>query len=149
MKSLSNAISRRTRRLLVLGGLTAVLMVVAPMFAAGQASADTPEPDPQRQLIVVGGQLKITTNQSFYGVGQHIEVCYEVPAAGWIHITDHQGQSGQFVHTLLYGYDDGTGGCFVGVITPPFGHECLKITYWFPHGGPLTKQTCFTVLGAL
>ena len=149
MNTLSIAVPRRTRRLLVLGGLTAALMLVATMFAVRQASADTQEPNPQVQAIVVGGKLDITTNQSVYGVGQHIQVCYHVPAAGWVQITDHQGQYGQFVHTLLSGYDDGTGGCFFGVITPPFGHECLKITYWFPHGGTLTKQTCFTVLGAL
>ena len=65
-----------------------------------------------------------------------------MPAAGYIQITDHQGNS---VKTLLSGYDDGAGDCFWGQVTPPIGKECLKIRYYFPYGGSVTEQTCFQV----
>ena len=34
-------------------------------------------------------------------------------------------------------------------ITPPAGHECLTITFWYPYGGTDSRTTCFQVWLAL
>jgi hypothetical protein len=89
------------------------------------------------------GGLAIYTNANSYLVGSSISVCYRVPAPGPIVITDTLA-NGQ-AHTFFSGYDDGTGGCIPGVITPPTGTECMSISFTYPNGVPIQNQTCFQV----
>ena len=121
----------------------AVALLLVGFAGTPAAHADEPGDPAGPQAIVVGDQFTIGTNKSVYQAGEWIQVCYTVPAAGYIQITDHQGLD---VKTILSGYDDGTGGCFWGQVTPPFGQECLRIRYWFPYGGSTTRQTCFQVI---
>ena len=86
--------------------------------------------------------LAIYTDRQQYFIGSPIQVCYRVPAPGPITIIDILANGVQ--QTFLSGYDDGTGGCVAGVVTPPAGTECLRINF----GVSLSSQTCFRVLGS-
>lgn len=136
------SISRRTK-LVALAALAAGAVLLAQSIHTRPASADVPDAGTTPQALIVGGQLSISTNKPAYHVGEWIQVCYKVPAPGPIQITDYQGGS---VKTLLAGYDDGTGGCFWGQVTPPYGQECLVVHYAYPYSGSATKQTCFHVV---
>ena len=129
----------RPARLFGLVALAAGALLMVQALGTPAAHADQPGP----QAIIVGDNLSITTNRTAYHVGDWAYVCYRVPAAGYIEITDHQGGS---VKTLKAGFDDGTGDCFWGQVTPPFGQECLRIRYFFPFGGSTSQHTCFQVL---
>ena len=132
------------RRWLVgLAVLAAAALFLVGMAGTPAAHADEPGDPTGPQAIVVGDQLTISANTSVYRVDDWIHVCYTVPAASYIQITDHQGGN---VRTILSGYGDGAGDCFWGQVTPPFGQECLRIRYWFPYGGSTTRQTCFQVI---
>ncbi len=133
----------RRMKLIALATLAAGAVLMAQSLHSRPASADVPGPGATLQPIIVGGQLSISTNKHAYYAGEWIQVCYKVPAPGPIQIRDYQGGS---VKTLLSGYDDGTGGCFWGQVTPPYGHECLVIHYSYPYGGSISKHTCFQVL---
>lgn len=85
--------------------------------------------------------LSITTDRGTYTVGDPIKVCYSVPSPGPITITDILADGTQ--QPFFSGYDDGTGGCIPGVITPPSGNECMRLTF----GANLSAQTCFRVIG--
>ena len=85
----------------------------------------------------------ITTDQGQYFVGETARICYTVPGAGQVTITDTlaDGRS----HVLLSGHDDGTGGCFLATVTLPRGIECLRLDFWTT-GGTGSRQTCFRVV---
>jgi hypothetical protein len=86
--------------------------------------------------------LSIRTDRTAYRIGDPIQICYSVPAPGPIVITDILASGEQ--QTFFSGYDDGTGGCIPGTITPPAGTECMRITF-----ANQSAQTCFLVLGAV
>jgi hypothetical protein len=92
-------------------------------------------------------QLAIYINppQQVYTVGQAIDVCYRVPAPGAIRIIDQIGTDTPT--TFFSGYDDGTGGCIPGTITPPTGSECLTIAYTYSTGQQISAQACFQTTG--
>jgi hypothetical protein len=140
----STLISRQAHRLklAVVALMIAGAALASGLLAAPAAHAEDPSPAPGVQQIIVGDQLQIWTDRASYRVGDWISICYRVPAPGQIRITDHQGAS---VRTIKQGFDNGTGDCFWGQVTPPTGQECLRIRYWFPYGGSTTKQTCFHV----
>jgi hypothetical protein len=112
-----------------------------------------------------GGAGSISTDQSQYYVGSPIRICYTVPGPGPVTIIDQQ--PGGLTHTLLSVYDDGTGWCFPGTVTPPPGTECLFMYFGGYYGGPYypggpyasggqsplvtyggnVPQTCFQVIG--
>jgi hypothetical protein len=83
----------------------------------------------------------ITTNQNAYTVGQIAQICYRVPGPGSVTILDTLANGVQ--QTFFQGYDDGTGACLPGQVTPPTGTECLTLVL----GGATIGQTCFQVLG--
>jgi hypothetical protein len=155
-------LSFRPVRLLALTALAAGAMLTALAFGSGAAHADEPEP-PGFQRGIVVQQLGIYTDQQEYRVGSPIKVCYFVPGPGYIQILDRQGievkavesvesierqivRPEESVKVLLQGYDDGRGDCFHGVVTPPYGKECLTIRYFFWQGGSASAETCFHVL---
>ncbi len=123
--------------------------------ALAQVSPAVPVPGPCIQIYPpppgCGGSGTITTDQSQYVIGSPIRICYTVPGPGPVTIVDQQ--PGGLSHTLLSVYDDGTGWCFGGTITPPTGTECLLMYYG---GGPYSSatgyfggspaQTCFQVI---
>jgi hypothetical protein len=86
--------------------------------------------------------LAIYTDQSFYTTGDPIDVCYRVPGPGQVRIIDQIEEDTPT--TYFSGYDDGTGGCIPGTITPPAGRECMTIQYTYPADGQTaTAETCF------
>lgn len=103
----------------------------------------------QTCFTVLGAQppisaLAIYVNppQQIYTVGQAIDVCYRVSAPGQIRIIDQIEEDTPT--TFFSGYDDGTGGCIPGTITPPTGRECLSIVFTYSaDGGQANAQTCF------
>jgi hypothetical protein len=106
-------------------------------------SAITPLP-PLPPLPPVNN-LTISTDRAQYNVGDTIQYCYSVPAPGSITIvvTASDGST----HTVLSGFDNGTGGCRSGVIIPPVGSECVTLTYTFFNGGQASTQTCYLIVG--
>ena len=86
--------------------------------------------------------IYINPSQQVYSLGQAIDVCYRVPAPGPIRIIDQIEEDTPT--TFFSGYDDGTGGCIPGTITPPTGRECLTIVFTYTaDGGQANAQTCF------
>jgi hypothetical protein len=86
--------------------------------------------------------LAIYTDRQTYFQGDPIDVCYRVPAPGPIRITDQINENTPT--TFFQGYDDGTGGCIPGVITPPSGNECMVIFFtYIADGRTETARTCF------
>lgn len=86
--------------------------------------------------------LAIYTDKQTYRIGEGIDVCYRVPAPGPIRIIDQIAEDTPT--TFFSGYDDGTGGCIPGTITPPGGNECLTIVFTYTaDGGTATARTCF------
>jgi hypothetical protein len=106
----------------------AALVATIALVGAKTASADGPN---------------IWTDKAVYHVGEPIMICYTVPGPGWTRILDHTPGGG--THTLISGHDDGTGGCFFGTVTPPTGHECLRIN-WTLTDMVFTKTTCLWVI---
>ena len=90
-----------------------------------------------------GSGASITTDQTQYNVGDTAQICYAVPGPGPFTITDLQADGTS--NTLISAYDDGTGGCFSGTVTPPAGTECLQLNSSGGSGG--SAQTCFQVAG--
>jgi hypothetical protein len=86
--------------------------------------------------------LAIYTDRQFYTTGDPIDVCYRVPGPGPVRIIDQIEEDTPT--TYFSGYDDGTGGCIPGTITPPAGRECMTLVYTYPaDGSQETAQTCF------
>ena len=144
MSRIATRLVSRPVRLVGLAGLVAAAVMLTQLLGSPAAHAQ-PGPSLIPQPIIVPGALNISTNQMAYTVGSWARVCYQVPAPGYIQITDHQGGT---VKTLKAGYDDGTGDCFWGQVTPPAGTECLRIQYFYPYGGSTARHTCFQVLGS-
>jgi hypothetical protein len=121
------------RPLVALAGFVVLLIGIGlPRSVAAQAPTIEP------------GNAAIWTNSSQYNIGDPIQVCYRIPVAGYITITDVQ--PGQPTHVFYQGPSAGTTSCLPGTVTPPSGRECLILT--FPLlGGSSTTQTCFNVLG--
>ena len=100
-------------------------------------------------FTVIGNQppinalaIYINPFQQVYTVGQAIDVCYRVPAPGPIRIIDQIEEDTPT--TFFSGYDDGTGGCIPGTITPPTGRECMTIVFTYTADGRQTNtETCF------
>ena len=80
-----------------------------------------------------------------YAVGDPIRICYRVPGPGPVTLTDilADGRS----QVLRSGWDDDTGDCIAGTVTPPTGRECLRLEYSSARGSGST-ETCFQVVGA-
>lgn len=95
--------------------------------------------------IVHAAQLSISTDRSQYAPGDNITVCYTVPSTGNVVITDLPPDGSSTV--ILSGFDDGTGGCISGTITPPFGRECIRIDF-SGGAGRGSQQTCFQVVSS-
>jgi hypothetical protein len=87
--------------------------------------------------------IYVNPPQQVYTLGQAIDVCYRVPAPGPIRIIDQIQEDTPT--TFFSGYDDGTGGCIPGTITPPVGgQECLTIVFTYTaDGGQTNAQACF------
>jgi hypothetical protein len=89
------------------------------------------------------GSVTISTDQTQYPVGATVRICYTVAGPGPVTITDTQADGAN--HELFSAYDDGTGYCVDGNITPPTGTECLAITAG-PAGATGSNTTCFQVV---
>lgn len=76
-------------------------------------------------LLVSQQCAAIWTDQTSYWVGATAQVCFSVPYASHVVITDIQADG--YSHTLYDQYDDGSGGCLTGYVTPPTGHERLHL----------------------
>ncbi len=86
--------------------------------------------------------IYVSPPQQVYTLGQSFDVCYRVPAPGPIRIIDQIEENTPT--TFFSGYDDGTGGCIPGTITPPTGRECLTIVFTYTaDGGQANAETCF------
>ena len=116
------------------------LIVVA--FAA--RAVQPPRTAAQQVGTVQPGSAAIFTDKQTYNIGDAIQVCYRIPTAGFITITDLP--SSQQTQVFYQGPSAGTGGCLPGTITPPAGNECLILTYPLA-GGSGRTQTCFWVNG--
>jgi hypothetical protein len=100
----------------------------------------------QQVGTVQPGSAAIFTDKQQYNIGDAIQVCYRIPIAGFITITDLP--SSQQTQIFYQGPSAGTGGCLPGIITPPAGNECLILTYPLA-GGSGRTQTCFYVNGPI
>lgn len=85
--------------------------------------------------------LSIYTDRQTYSIGEAIDVCYRVPSPGYIRIIDQIAENTPT--TYFSGYDDGTGGCIPGTITPPGGNECMSIVFTYANGQTANARTCF------
>jgi hypothetical protein len=99
----------------------------------------TPVPPP------VPPAASISTNKNVYQIGEVAYVCYRVPGPGQVTITDILADGRTQV--FLQGFDDGTGSCVPGIVTPPTGTECMRLDYSTAVGSG-SRQTCFLVQGS-
>jgi hypothetical protein len=109
-------------------------------------------------LLVLGGigggpsasaaQLAIWTDQSEYSIGETLRYCVTLPGPGQVEVRDNlpNGQS----NVIASWYDNGSGGCSTGTVTPPTGRECLQVIYRanYDYGQSYSTQTCFIVRGS-
>jgi hypothetical protein len=91
------------------------------------------------------GNVTITTDQSQYQVGNIAKICYTVLGAGPVTILDTQADG--TTQSIVDGNDNGSGGCFEALVTPPAGNECLQINDT-SNGNTGSAQTCFQVQGS-
>jgi hypothetical protein len=110
----------------------------------GQAGVSVTVTSTPQVGTVQPGTAAITTDRQQYNIGDNIQVCYHIPIAGYITITDLP--SSQQTHVFYQGTTTSTNGCLPGTITPPAGNECLILTYPLL-GGTGRTQTCFWVNG--
>lgn len=97
----------------------------------------------QTYFNVTGTPISIRVDRgqgATYRIGEAIQVCYTVPRAGNMRIikTTSAGTS-----TVREGRDDGTGGCFPGVIGTPTGWHTLRIEML--EGGSESAETYYFV----
>ena len=121
----------RLARILQLG-LVPVLGAVALAAGSGLTHAQTPPPgqQPIAPAIVAGGQgahVQIWTDRSYYEVNDSIEYCVSVPFPGFVRIYDRM-PNGQ-THELNSFYEWNSYDCFWGTVTPPTGHETLRVVF--------------------
>jgi hypothetical protein len=114
---------RRGAFIAVLG----VLALAAQPLLGSVAHADGPS---QPQRIVVGPELRITTNRQHYDVGDWIRICFTLPSPGSYAIYDWQDGSPRLLKSG-FNYD---GHCFWGRVTPPEGYEYLQLKFWDRYG---------------
>ena len=88
--------------------------------------------------------LGIWTNSGSYAVGQPVQFCYTVPAGGYFWIEDLTPDGHSTVLQSGFSYYGG-GNCVWATATPPTGHECLRITFWYFDGALTARTTCFNV----
>jgi hypothetical protein len=80
-------------------------------------------------------------DQDSYGVGAIGNLCYTVPGAGQVTITNNAASG---TVTLLTRRDDGSGACEHGPIDGPAGRYCVVILF-AGEAGVGTAQTCYAV----
>jgi hypothetical protein len=116
-------------------GRTAAAIVVATALIAmsGGHAART---------LAGSGRVTITTDQPQYSVGDVAKVCYTVLGPGRVTILDMRPDGTS--QAIVSAVDDGTGGCFQALVTPPTGNECLQINDT-SGGNDGSSQTCFQV----
>jgi hypothetical protein len=96
------------------------------------------------RALAGSASVTITTDQPQYNVGDIARVCYTVLGPGPATILDmHPDGTTQ---AIVSGQDDGTGGCFEALVTPPTGNECLQLNDT-SNGSTSSAQTCFQVQG--
>jgi hypothetical protein len=117
--------------------MLALLGVIA--FGGRAAHAQTPSPQ-----TITPGPAAIWTDKPQYAVGDTITYCYTIPYAGQITVTDIPSDGNG---TVIYAGPSGTQGCQTGVVIPPTGTECLRLTYPLSPGTGVA-QTCFQVVGS-
>lgn len=88
----------------------------------------------------------VWTNRSQYTIGDSIQVCYSVPFAAHIRLTDIEADG---TPQTWEGDDDGTGGCLVGTVTPPTGTEHFRIDVYQGTAVYQSAETSFQVLPAV
>lgn len=99
-------------------------------------------------VAVVRGQVTtagISTDRTQYHPGDAINICYAVPGAGPITITDYSSDGGSSV--LASYVDDGTGGCFVATAQGPASSERL-VLIWSTESDGGSVETDYTVVAA-
>jgi hypothetical protein len=104
-----------------------------------QAAYDNSQADARRAPALA---ISITADRAQYSVGDTVRICYTVPGAGEVAITDTMADG--YRQILLAGADDGTGGCIMGVAVPPLGRECVRLDFAGAAGSGY-RETCFTV----
>jgi hypothetical protein len=119
-------------------------LAVVALFVLIVLATPVPRTAAQQVGTVQPGTAAIFTDKQQYNLGDAIQVCYRIPIAGYITITDLP--SSQQTQVFYQGPSAGTGGCLPGTITPPAGQECLILTYPLA-GGSGRTQTCFYVNG--
>jgi hypothetical protein len=98
----------------------------------------------QQVGTVVPGTAAIWTDQHQYDIGDAVQICWRIPIAGQVTITDLPADgTSMVIFDQVMSTDHG---CINGTITPPSGRECLQLSYPL-FGGQGQTQTCFTVLG--
>jgi hypothetical protein len=127
--------------------LPALLVLTALLVLARRSDSVTaqftPIPHPPGGITPPVGEATIYTDRSSYHVGDIIIICYSVPGPGSFTITDILANgTSQIIDS---GEEDGSGGCFEGVVTPPSGTECLVLDYTTSAGSGSTR-TCFQVI---
>jgi hypothetical protein len=122
-------------------GVAALVAVFMAIMAAWPPQAGAQQPGTQ---TVTPGNAAIWTDQQQYNIGDPIQVCYRIPFPGFITITDLPADGSSRV--FYSGPSMGTGACLPGVVTPPPGHECMRLAFPLA-GGTGTTQTCFQVVG--
>ena len=106
----------------------------------------TPEPGPEADLATYGLWISVDRGEgATYRVCDYITICYDVPYPVYIRIWDITPAGSQ---VILEGYDDGTGGCFWGIVEKPTGIETLRIEMIEYGQVTCTAQTWFYVCDA-
>jgi len=116
-----------------------MLALVAGGLAVVGASRASDAQEPQ----AVPGNAAIWTDQSSYNVGDPINVCYRIPIAGEITISQFPPGNNPI---YFQGQSSGTQGCIPGIVTPPTGNNCFRLSYPL-FGGQGQTQACYQVMG--
>jgi hypothetical protein len=135
-------------------GIAVTPLVLALLLLGAAASQPADAQQPAAQAVAVcptpeargGAEVCVDRGEgSIYAVGDPIRICYDIPGPGRVTMTDILADGTS--HVLLSVHDDGAGGCFDAVVTPPAGTECLRLDY-ATNAGSGSTQTCFQVVGS-
>jgi hypothetical protein len=91
--------------------------------------------------VQASGFSALLADRSTYQLGDQIRLCWLIPTAGNLTLTDHDASGSAQV--LRSGPDNGNG-CVGGKITGPVGHTCEVLDFDTPRGTG-SMQTCFEV----
>ena len=91
---------------------------------------------------LASGFSALMANKSIYSRGDQLRLCWLLPAAGTMTLTDHDPSG--IPQVLRSGQDQGSG-CVGGKLTGPVGHECETLDFDTPRGSGSTR-TCFDVV---